>query len=254
MTNRKLLLNHMIDIGGVATLNNLFSPEAKSYKGSLLFARKLFKFYLANGLIKKLDPITTPRNPSQEVFFAVTKHGAEYAGRDDYKWKGMPKSPFNVFHESMKYDFALSWIRHFGNRETKIEYSRSFSHVKPDITITHKGHIYLIELERKKTIDRTIREKFKPYEKMLIEMSQKKYNNPINFTILFVYTNTWFNVFARPQQYEHYLEEIKILHEKTKELAKSCRSGFLFMPFSDFYKLNEVVWYRPDGNRIKLYV
>ncbi|MBI5402511.1 MAG: hypothetical protein HY959_03860 [Ignavibacteriae bacterium] len=252
MTNRKLLLNYLIDIGGVATINNMYSLEAKSYKGGILQARKLFKFYVANGLIKHLDPIINPRNPSQEIFYFITKQGADFVGREDYKWKGVPKSPFNTFHESMKFDFALSWIKHFGSRETKIEYQRSFSKVRPDITITYKGRKYLVELERKKTIDRTVREKFIHYEKMFMEMKEKKYDNPKNYTVLFVFTNTWYNVFARPQQYEYYLGEIKVLHEMTKELAKKCRSDFLFMPFSDFYKLNDVVWYKSDGNRIKL--
>ena len=30
MTNRKLLLKYLIDIDGVATINNMYSPEAKS--------------------------------------------------------------------------------------------------------------------------------------------------------------------------------------------------------------------------------
>jgi len=88
MTTRKQLLNNLLDIGGVATLNNLYSPTAQSYKGSLLFTRKLFKDYLLEGLIEKIDPIGKPMNKSREVFYCLTKKGAKYIGRaDEYKYK-----------------------------------------------------------------------------------------------------------------------------------------------------------------------
>lgn len=57
MTTRKILLNNLLDIGGVATLNNLYSPSAQTYKGSLLFTRKLFKEYLNENLIERIDPV-----------------------------------------------------------------------------------------------------------------------------------------------------------------------------------------------------
>ena len=255
MTNRKLILNHLIDIGGVATLNNFYSSKAKSYGGSLLQARKLFHFFESKGLIKKLDPITNPRNPSQEVFYAITKQGANYAGREEYKYRGTPKSPFKAFHESMKYDFALAWLNLYGSRNTEIRYNQKFGSLMPDITITVHGketHKFLVELERKKTIDRTARDKFKKYDEMFNKMRKNKNDNPKNFTVLFVYTNTWYNVFARPQQYEHYTGEQANLYEKTKELAylaKRLPDNYLFMPFHDFYRVNEQVWYTPQGNK-----
>jgi hypothetical protein len=260
MTNRKILLNNLIDIGGVATINNFYSLKAKSYAGSLLQARRFFKFFVAKGLVKKLDPITNPRNPSQEVFYAITKRGSNYAGRDDYKYRGMPKSPFNAFHESMKFDFALAWINLYGIRETEIRYNQKFGSLMPDITITVHGketHKYLVELERKKTIDRTERDKFKKYDEMFSGMRSKKYDNPKNFTVLFVYTNTWYNVFARPHQYWYYANEIAILHNKTKELSKLAKhltDNYLFMPFPDFYCLNDKIWFTPDGNKTNLVI
>ncbi len=255
---KKSYLEKLIDIGGVATLNNFYSPNATSYAGSLLQARKLFHFFEAKELIKKLDPITKPRNPSQEVFYAITKRGANYIGRDDYKYKGYPKSPYNIMHESMKFDFALAWLNFYGSRNTEIRYNQKFSSLMPDITITVHGketHKFLIEIERKKTIDRTERAKFKIYNEMFYNMRNKKFDNPKNFTVLFVYTNTWYNVFARPQQYELLTNEIVTLHEKTRELAKLAKNlpdKYLFMPFPDFYRLNEKVWYTPDGNKISL--
>jgi hypothetical protein len=75
----------------------------------------------------------------------------------------MPKSPFNAFHESMKFDIALTWLNFYGSRNTEIRYNQKFSSLMPDITITVHGketHKFLIEIERKKTIDRTERAKF----------------------------------------------------------------------------------------------
>src|ERR1700730_12669444 len=112
MTSRKLLLNNLLDIGGVATLNNFYSPQAKTFKGSLLYTRKLFKSYLEDGLIEKIEPIGKPANKAREVFYCLTKKGADYIGRsDEYRYKKYPRSPHNALHESMKFDIALSFLR-----------------------------------------------------------------------------------------------------------------------------------------------
>jgi hypothetical protein len=67
---------------------------SQSYKGSLLFTRKLFKDYLVEGLIERIEPIGKPMNKSREVFYCLTKKGAKYIGRaDEYKYKKYGKSP-----------------------------------------------------------------------------------------------------------------------------------------------------------------
>ncbi len=91
---RKQLLNNLLDIGGIATLNNLYSPQAQTYKGGLLYTRKLFKGFLEEGLLEKIEPIGRPMNKSREVFYCLTKNGARYIGRtDEYKYKKYQKSP-----------------------------------------------------------------------------------------------------------------------------------------------------------------
>ena len=45
MTNRKLFLNQMLDIGGIASINNFYSPDANTYKGSILQADKYFNTF-----------------------------------------------------------------------------------------------------------------------------------------------------------------------------------------------------------------
>ena len=260
MPNNKLILEQLLDIGGLATLNNFYSTDAKTYLGSLYNTRKKFKLLLDNELIKEIPTVGKTRFPTNEVFYCITKKGADFIGRQEYKYKGYPKSPYNIMHESMKFDFALAWLNFYGSRNTEIRYNQRFSSLMPDITITVNGketHKFLIEIERKKTIDRTERAKFKIYNDMFYNMRNKKFDNPKNFTVLFVYTNTWYNVFARPQQYELLTNEIVTLHEKTRELAKLAKNlpdKYLFMPFPDFYRLNEKVWYTPDGNKFSLVI
>lgn len=267
MTTRKLLLNNLLDIGGVATLNNLYSPTAKSYKGSLLFTRKLFKEYLMEGLIEKIEPIGKPMNKSREVFYCLTKKGAKYIGRaDEYKYKKYQRSPNNVMHESMKFDVALSFLRLFPNNKFTFRYDSSFYGVQPDILIrienTSKKQLtrfLLVEIERKKTVDRVFNEKIKRYEEMFKSIEKNKSHNIHQFTVLFVYTDIWFDPFLRPQQFSEPLTKERI--EKVDVLVKNlvynyCKylpdDRYRFTAFHNFYRLDESVWLTPQGRLITI--
>lgn len=267
MTTRKILLNNLLDIGGVATLNNLYSPSALTYKGSLLFTRKLFKEYLNENLIERIDPIGKPMNKSREVFYCLTKKGAKYIGRtDEYKYKKYQKSPNNVMHESMKFDVALSFLRLFPHNKFTFRYDSSFYGVQPDILIRVEStnpkvltRFILVEIERKKTIDRVFNEKIKRYEAMFKSIEKNKSHNINQFTVLFVYSDIWFDVFLRPQQYSDQAvsDHIERINELVKNLVHNyCKflpeSRYRFTGFHNFYRLQERVWQTPSGNRIEL--
>jgi len=267
MTTRKQLINNLLDIGGVATLNNLYSPTAKTYKGSLLFTRKLFKEYIAENLIERIDPIGKPFNKSREVFYCLTKKGAKYIGRtDEYKYKKYQKSPHNVMHESMKYDVALSFLKNFPHKKLTFRYDSSFYGVLPDILIriesTHRKELtqfLLIEIERKKTVDRVFNEKIKRYEEMFKQIEKNKSHNVNQFTVLFVYTDIWFDVFLRPQQYgePHVSSHIEQVNKLVKNLIHNyCKylpeTRYRFTAFHNFHRLHEPVWYKPTGNLVKV--
>lgn len=262
MTTRKLLLNNLLDIGGVATLNNLYSRSAKSYKGSLLFARKLFKDYSAEGLIERIEPIGKPMNKAREVFYCLTKNGARYIGRtDEYKYKKYQKSPNNVMHESMKFDVALSFLKLFPDKKFTIRYDSSFYDVQPDILIriesTNRKELtkfLLIEIERKKTVDRVFNEKIKRYEQMFESIVRNKSHNIEQFTVLFIYTDIWFDPFVRPQQYSEPIvsERINTVNTLVKNLVHHyCNDlpddRYRFTAFHNFHRLHEQVWYKPTG-------
>lgn len=267
MTTRKLLLNNLLDIGGVATLNNLYSRSATTYKGSLLFTRKLFKEYLAEGLIEKIEPIGKPMNKSREVFYCLTKKGAKYIGRvDEYKYKKYQKSPNNVMHESMKFDVALSFLRLFPQTKFTFRYDSTFYGVQPDILIRIESNnrkdstrFILVEIERKKTVDRVFNEKIKRYEEMFTHIEKNKSHNVNQFKVLFVYTDIWFDVFLRPQQFSepHINAHIDQVNKLVKNLVHHyCKylpeDRYLFTGFHNFHRLHEAVWHTPSGRLINL--
>jgi hypothetical protein len=58
MPNNKLILEHLLDIGGLATLNNFYSTNAKTYLGSFLYnTRKKFRLLLDYELIKEIPTV-----------------------------------------------------------------------------------------------------------------------------------------------------------------------------------------------------
>lgn len=267
MAIKKILLNHLLEIGGVATLNNLYSQSAKTYKGSLLFARKLFNTYSEEKLLEKIEPIGKPANKSREVFYCLTKKGADYIGRpNEYKYKKFQKSPNNVMHESMKFDIALSFLKKYPHKKFTIRYDSSFYGVRPDILIRVESdnpkkvtRFLLVEIERKKTVDRVFNEKIKRYEEMFIAIAKNKSHNINQFTVLFVYTDIWYDVFLRPQQYNdpnviHHIEHVNILVKNL--ILNYCRylpdQRYRFIPFHDFYRLHEAIWHTPLWNRVSL--
>lgn len=269
MATRKLLLNHLLEIGGVATLNNLYSHEAKTYKGGLLFTRNLFKSYLSDGLLEKIEPIGKPLNKSREVFFCLTKRGADYVGRsDEYRYKKYQKSPHNIMHESMKFDVALSFLRRFQRLKFSFRYDSSFYGVRPDILIRIESSspreptkFFMVEIERKKTIDRVFNEKIKRYEAMFKAIEKKKSHNLNQFTVLFVYTDIWFDVFLRPQQYKDpsISNHIECVDNLLKNLVQHyCRylpdHRYRFLGFHDFFRLHEPLWLTPNCNRVSILI
>lgn len=267
MPTRKLLLNHLLDIGGVATLNNFYSPKAKTYKGGLLYTRKLFKSYLQDGLIEKIEPIGRPANKAREVFYCLTKKGADYIGRSsEYKYRKYPRSPNNIMHESMKFDIALSFLRLYPDLVFTFRYDSCFYGLRPDILIKIDGtqphkftRFVLVEIERKKTIDRVFNEKIKRYEEMFQSILLKKSHNVNQFTVLFVYTDIWFDVLLRPQEYvgQNIVNHINSVDVLLKNLIiHYCKNlpdqRYRFIGFHDFYQLNKPIWLTPHGNRVSI--
>lgn len=262
MNRKKLALNHLLDIGGIATLNNLYSPTAQSPKGGLLGSRKLIKGFLSDGLIEKLPTIGKPANKAHEVFYCLTRKGAQYIGRvEEYKYKKYPKSPYNVMHESMKFDIALAFLRLYPFTKFSFRYDANLFGVRPDILVRmepmglgHAPRFLVIEIERKKTVDRIFHEKVQRYEDMFEKLKHAEGMEEADYTVLFIYTHIWFNVFLRPQEYAHETVRLHIqqIHEMLFHLASTyCKhlspQRYRFISFHNIFRLNEQVWHKPAG-------
>lgn len=260
---KRQILEQLIAIGGIATINNFFSPNAGTLVGGKKQAFLHFKSLLKNEFIKKLDPVVYIRNTTQEVFYAVTIKGASYTDmKDEYKVISQAKSPYNVMHESMVRDLALSFVRNFPEWEVKIRYDKIIKKLKPDLTIylTHKETgqklIYLVEAERKKTMDRIVNDKISKYEKIMSSLNFKEAGLEAPVKILFVFASRDYNPFWRPQEYSEHLDIIQKQDKLLRGLIEKCQElpdhRYRFLPFYQFHKIHEQVWITPHKQLINL--
>jgi protein involved in plasmid replication-relaxation len=262
MNKYKIILNHLLDLGGLATKNNFYSPEATTLLGALIHTRKVFSELTKNKLIVALPTITRVRNLCQEQFFAITRLGAKFVDREiDYKWRSIPKSPYNIMHESMVRDVGLGFMRNFPEYEFNINCNEKIESIRPDLTIrmknqnTNKKYIFLIEVERKKSPDRVIREKLNNYEKVLSNLNFRKHRLNAPVKVLFVYASIDYNPFIRPQEYEKHRYIIEKQKKQIQKLARNSRISehrYAFLPFYQFHRLNEAIWLAPSGNNISV--
>lgn len=164
----------------------------------------------------------------------------------------------------MKFDVALSFLRYFPDKKFTFRYDSSFYGVQPDILVRIESpnrkqltRFLLVEIERKKTVDRVFNEKIKRYEEMFRSIKQNKSHNIEQFTVLFVYTNIWFDPFVRPQQYSEpqissHINHVNMLvsnliHNYCKYLPDN---RYRFTAFHNFHRLHEPVWYTPAGRLV----
>jgi len=261
MTSKKQLLHDVLDIGGVFTLNNLYSPIATTYKGAMRRLYEYKDFWLENGFIQEMKPYDNykPQNPGNELFYCLTKKGAAFIGRDDYDYNKALKSPHleNIMHESAKFDVALSFIRLYRDWDVKIEY-KTFKGLRPDIFISMRrnGVIlhFLVEIERKKDASRVLREKVKEQYQQKLKISETRNSLPESFNVLIVYSSLTYNPFTRPQQMTgNIVKDIQDLRNETWNLAVSSKLPIAkFIALPDAFYLNETVWFNHRGERGRL--
>ncbi len=256
MTNRKRFLNQMLDIGGIASINNFYSPDASTYKGSILQADKYFKEWLNAGMIREVPFDLKIRNKRREVFYCLTPKGADYIGRkSEYKYKD-PKALNNALHESAKFDIALAFLRNYPDHIINIDYTKSYNGLRPDIVITMSDmndnrKVFLVEIERKKTISRVAEEKIKRYRKVINPLI-KNGTLPKNTQVLFMFSNFYWNTYLRPQEYSKYDKMLRFQYAQVHNLVKKVAflpPYYKFAVFADFYRLDQNIWLSPDGKK-----
>ncbi len=245
-----------MSIGGIFTKNNIYSSKAKTKVGSFLNAHKITKQLLKDQLIRQLPTITRVRNKRQETFYCITGKGANYIGRREELKSKVPKSPNNVMHESMKFDIALAFLRLYPDYDITIRYDVIVNRIKPDITIflenrnTGFKYHFLVEIERKKTIDLVYKGKVLLYNTIKPEHLKQAGLRP-ETKYLIIYADWKFDGFLRPIEYIDQ-REIALMEKRIKKLAemsKDLPDKYRFLSFNNFEKINQPIWLSNKNNK-----
>ncbi len=244
------------------SVNNLFSYNAKSYKGALLQVNKDFKEYLKAGLIQQIPFDLKPREKRKQYFYFVTRTGAKTLDRiEDYKQK-VTKSLNNAEHESMKFDIALSFLRNFPDYEFSFDYKADMGGLKPDILVIAKNihndkqFSFLVEIERKKEFTRLYRDKILRYNKFIKEGLFAKHNLSPKSKVLFVCSNLRYDPYLRPQQYSEVKHNMDLLYKQFNYFLSFIKAEsdkyYRFIPFPEFTKIAEPIWRMPSGIKVRI--
>lgn len=244
------------------SVNNLFSYNAKSYKGALLQVNKDFKEYLKAGLIQQIPFDLKPREKRKQYFYFVTRTGAKTLDRiEDYKQK-VTKSLNNAEHESMKFDIALSFLRNFPDYEFSFDYKSDMGGLKPDILVIAKNihndkqFTFLVEIERKKEFTRLYRDKILRYNKFIKEGLFAKHNLSPKSKVLFVCSNLRYDPYLRPQQYSEVKPNMDLLYKQFNYFLSFIKAEsdkyYRFIPFPEFTKIAEPIWRMPSGIKVRI--
>lgn len=242
-----------------ATINNLYSYNGKTYKGSVLQADKDIKKFLKAGWVAQIPFDVKPRSKRQQYFYYVTRKGAKAIDREeDFKQK-FTKALNNAEHESAKIDIALSFVRNFPDYEFDFNYKADLDKLRPDILIKAKNadgkeFHFLVEIERKKDLSRVYREKLQKYNKHIKAGLFKKNNLSPNTRVLFVLTTTKFDVYLRPNQYADYKSQLVSLYKQfdsfMSSVKKESNKHFRFLIFPEFQFLPNCLV--PTGEKVKI--
>jgi hypothetical protein len=244
------------------SVNNLFSYEAKSYKGALLQVNKDIKKYLKAGWVQQIPFDIKPREKRKQFFYFVTREGTKVIDRlEDYKQK-ITKSLNNAEHESMKFDMALSFIRNFPDYDFEFDYKADLGGLKPDILVKAKNinndrqFTFLVELERKKELTRVYRDKILRYNKFIKEGLFNMNGLSPKTKILFVCSNHRYDVYLRPQNYSEVKPIMELLYKQFNYFIDVIKNQsdkhYRFIPFPEFTKIHEPIWRMPSGTKVKI--
>jgi hypothetical protein len=256
-----------------ANPNILFSYEAKSYKGAVLYPDKKIKAYVKAGLMKQIPFYIAPPYKRRQFLYQVTKKGANLIGRrDEYKQKDA-RSYNNLPHWMMMLSIRLAFERLFPDWIITSEYEKRFRSgvmengkerfFKADIFIKavrqdlQEERFFIIETEHK-DIRRTYEEKIEKYDRYLSAGFLKLNKLSENTKILIVSCTNEYPTFTIPQEYDN-VEVKRRLNALYKQfnallyrISKHNNRYYRLMAFPDFHRMNEAVWYMPNRNTTKI--
>ena len=252
-----------------ASINTLFSYDAKTYAGSVLFANRKINEYLKKDLVRAIPFNIRPSHIRRQTLYQATKKGCKLLGREN-EYHNKDHQSYNALnHELMKYDVALAFKRLYPDYNIHIEYEKTFrtdekKGLRADIFIRatklngSKSYDFIIETEHKDDLTQTFNDKMKPYDKAIKNGLLKNNNLSDKTKVLFVCAHSHTPTWIRPQEYndKENLNPVMLSYKQFEGLMAKVKvfddKYFRLIPFLDFYKLNEPIWRIPSGTMIKI--
>lgn len=237
---------------------------ADTLEGSMKEPRRLFRQLLAAKLIAPIPVYGFGKQHSHNTFYRATRRGHTAIEGRQYRYIE-PKSMNQIDHQSGLADIMLGFIYGYPEYAVEIDYGKTFEIGKndrytPDAYVKLTGldgkeYHFIVEFERTREAVEIRREKLSRNEKIT---DFKRYGLPEKTKFLYVYAYERFNIFWRPVQYGD--PEIKTMIKATADrfnnlirLSQDLPDyKYRFMPFQEFYRLNEPVWITPQNKKVSL--
>lgn len=252
MTKANEILNALEKVGKATAIN--FQPWFRKTSNSVKYSSRY-----ANILLNKLAKIEAIKRLS--VYPMMDNERLKIV-KIFYSLKGSKFDKLarrELEHTSGIADILLAFLYLYPDYDFEIIHEPNFSiskkeNYKPDVHIRmfayNKVYDFLLEFERTRSKSDIMKKIQSKCEKLNFK------NNGLKYTrFLFVYTDEMFNVFARPIEYKKYQKRIESVETQFNNLMKDTsglNDSFLFLPFHKFIYLNQPIWQKPNGEKVKL--
>ncbi|MBC8444334.1 hypothetical protein H8D83_01980 [Candidatus Woesearchaeota archaeon] len=265
LTQREDFLYKLVKVG-MANPTNLYLKNYQNYKHSIYQSAKVLDALKQDGLAQVVGIYSDTSIPIHKQFFAPTRKGARSIDlEDEYKYVGL-KSGDSVQHESSSRDIAIAFLDLFPRPDwnVRVEFNKDICGVNTDIIVrvdhylTNNFFSFVLETEIKsdaQAVSRTVNK----YIKVFNEIDFNEYNLSPKTKLLTVINNgNFFRPFKRPTQYSQLdvKKGIAMVDNLFKNVLKYGqdldKNRYRFMPFYDFYQLNQPVWSMPNGQKVSL--
>ena len=245
--NKTKLLNEIFDYK-YATPNNFYSRNGKTFRSSVVQLRKDFADLRNSNFIEEIPTKQkwNTRNEIRDKFWCITEEGSIFIEREEeFKKFRKPVAVRKMQHESAIRDICRSF--RLLDPQARFIFDYDFKGVKPDIVVMTKDKKYFVEVERKAHYSAIRPRKIESYEKI-----------KCNIPVLLVFSNLDWDTTLRPQEYGNHQEELELLRENFQKFLKKHASDlpnyrYKFLLFPHFNRLDEKVWFLPNGHRVNYF-
>jgi len=276
----------LIQLGKIPYATNYnFQPwtsisKTSTLKDSLHFPYNLLMSLLKSGAIKRVPIYPSfdhKQLPRHETFYTTQKLDGNnkipqtlilnYDGEMAYSM---------IMHQSGLMDILLAFINLYPDYIIEIDCNKEFPYKKPMtdrqgrnyfvnrkyypdavikmISPEQKEYDFIIEFERTKTNEQIRKEKFAVCNNL---ERFGTYGLSRHTKFLFFYTYDTYNVFTRPLEYGNVKIQHTSIENRLNTLIKDSQKTYLndtyrFLPFHDFYRLNQGIWLNSRREKVAL--